>query len=175
MSKENRDLVLGGVTLSVSIIIFIASFSIRKLVVSRIGAAFVPQLAAVLLGAFSTVVIVQALLSMRRKKALIAAAAGSSVAPPTGTQPAPATGEDRSGKRLVAVTIGLLILYAFLLDFAGFILSTAIYLFLQFVILTMNRKRNFLLFALISAVVSIAIYAIFVYGFELMLPAGLLG
>jgi hypothetical protein len=51
--EKKRDLIVGAVFLVFSVAVFIATFSIRRLVVARIGSAFVPQLAAVLLGGLS--------------------------------------------------------------------------------------------------------------------------
>jgi putative tricarboxylic transport membrane protein len=83
------------------------------------------------------------------------------------------------GRRQVLVsvwsTIGLLIVYAVVLQYLGFILSTMLYLFVQMIVLAGERKTKYVTLVLISVVASTGIYALFVYGLELMLPAGILG
>ncbi len=75
----------------------------------------------------------------------------------------------------VLKTLGLIVLYAALLDTLGFLVITALYLYLQFIVLTPASHRvkhvNYLIIAVIA---STSIYFIFRHGFDLMLPAGFL-
>ena len=72
------------------------------------------------------------------------------------------------------LTMGLLIIYAFLLAPLGFLLSTAIYLFLQMLVFSNKKNRNILLFLGISIVTPVLLYSLFLYGFSLPLPYGIL-
>jgi putative tricarboxylic transport membrane protein len=70
-------------------------------------------------------------------------------------------------------TVGLIVAYAALLNTLGFPLMTAVYLFIQFIVLTpVDRKPNLVTYALISIVSAAAIYLLFRYAFDLMLPVG---
>jgi putative tricarboxylic transport membrane protein len=73
----------------------------------------------------------------------------------------------------VAVTLGLVAAYAALLRPLGFPLVTALYLFLQFIVLTPNdRRASYPLYGVLAIIASIVIFVTFRYGFELLLPAG---
>lgn len=159
MTAKQREIAGGAGFLAVAGIVYAASFSIKKLVVSRIGAAFVPQLAAYLLAGLSVVLIIQSLL---RK-----------TVPPVGTADGSST--PKSTRFAVWATVILLTVYGAILEKAGFLVSTTLYLFIQFIILAGGKKKNFVLLVVISVGTSAAIYALFVYGFDLMLPAGILG
>jgi putative tricarboxylic transport membrane protein len=73
----------------------------------------------------------------------------------------------------VAVTLGLVAAYAALLTPLGFPIATALYLFLQFIVLTpTERGPSYGLYAVLAVVCSIVIFVMFRYGFQLLLPAG---
>lgn len=166
MTTKQREAVTGSGFLAFSILVYIASFGIKKLVVSRIGAAFVPQLAASLLAGLSVLMIIQALL---RKPV----ASADPVADAESEQATPA--EKKSARVSVWATIGLLVVYGVALEKVGFLVTTALYLFFQFWVLGLGKKKNYVLLAIISVLTAIAVYALFVYAFDLMLPAGILG
>jgi len=77
--------------------------------------------------------------------------------------------------RTVLKTLGLIVAYIALLDPIGFPIITAIYLFVQFIVLTpADNKVNYRAYGLIAIVSSAVIFVTFRYGFDLLLPAGLL-
>ncbi|AXM03684.1 hypothetical protein DKG79_14145 [Escherichia fergusonii] len=58
----------------------------------------------------------------------------------------------------------------------GFVISCAIYIFLQtLVLLPRKKKRNYPLFAVVAFVVSSSIFFLFRFGFDILLPAGVMG
>jgi putative tricarboxylic transport membrane protein len=71
-------------------------------------------------------------------------------------------------------TVALIIGYVALLNTGGFLIMTALYLFIQFIVLTPTRRKpGYVLYAVIAVATSIAVYALFRYGFDLVLPVGL--
>ncbi|WP_278421818.1 tripartite tricarboxylate transporter TctB family protein [Stutzerimonas kunmingensis] len=75
----------------------------------------------------------------------------------------------------VPKTLGLILIYVVLLGPVGFPIMTALYLYLQFIVLTpVNQKVRHLLYAAIAVVTSAVIYLLFREAFDLLLPAGLL-
>ncbi len=153
-----RDLASGIGLLIFSLLLYLATFTIKKLfIVSRIGAAFVPQLAAVILAGLSILLIIQSIHSK------------------SPVQPETAGEEKQKINKSVWLSIVLLIVYGAVLAPLGFIIATTGYLFFQIFILFGNRKKPYVKIILTSVIASIVIYLIFVYAFELMLPAGLLG
>lgn len=72
-------------------------------------------------------------------------------------------------------TVALIVAYTALLNSVGFLITTALYLFVQFVVLTpADQKPRYALYAAIALVTSVAVYALFRYAFDLVLPVGLI-
>jgi hypothetical protein len=70
----------------------------------------------------------------------------------------------------------LLVAYILVIKPLGFILSTIPFCFILTIILTPEwDKRHYIRFAIVSAVVTVAAYLLFVKVFLIMLPVGLLG
>jgi len=75
----------------------------------------------------------------------------------------------------VLKTLALIAAYIGLLEPVGFPIVTALYLYVQFIVLTPSeQKANHLTYALIAVIASVAIFFTFRHGFDLMLPAGFL-
>jgi putative tricarboxylic transport membrane protein len=72
-------------------------------------------------------------------------------------------------------TFFLLLFYILLLSTVGFLIMSAVYIFLQSWLITPKQKRKPFKLAIIAGVSSVAIYSTFVFGLSLMLPAGILG
>lgn len=73
-------------------------------------------------------------------------------------------------------TMGCLILFALTMKGLGFMLSAFIYMVLQMTVLTKKaeRRKKLLFIIMLSAVLSAAIYYLFTWGLNLVLPAGIL-
>lgn len=66
-----------------------------------------------------------------------------------------------------------IVLYIGLLNILGFIISTIVFLFLEFIILTPARlKLNYLLYLFISITTALIVYYLFRHGLSLVLPRG---
>lgn len=75
----------------------------------------------------------------------------------------------------VLKTLGLIVIYTIFLESVGFVIMTALYLYLQFIVITPYTHRvNHLLYVAIAVITSAVIYVTFRQGFDLMLPIGLL-
>lgn len=75
----------------------------------------------------------------------------------------------------VLKTLALIAIYIALLEKVGFLITTALYLYAQFIVITpSDQKVKHLSYVIIAVVASVAIYFTFRHGFDLMLPAGFL-
>lgn len=75
----------------------------------------------------------------------------------------------------VIKSFALVIIYVALLEKVGFVIMTALYLYVQFIVLTpLDQKANHLLYTAIAVIASVSIYFLFRQGFDLLLPAGLM-
>ena len=72
-------------------------------------------------------------------------------------------------------TLALVLLYTALMEPVGFVITTVLYLYAQFIVLTPGEQKvKHLQYALIAIVSAVLIFYIFRHGFDLLLPVGLL-
>lgn len=127
-----------------------------------IDAAFVPSLLAAML----------CLLGFLQLLSVRSLAKAVTQQHPDGEADAPAAGSDI---KTVVKTLALIVGYIALLNPIGFPIMTALYLYLQFIVLTpLDHRVNHLAYALIAVVTSAITYLLFREAFDLMLPSGLL-
>ena len=75
----------------------------------------------------------------------------------------------------VIKSVALVLLYTALMEPVGFVITTVLYLYAQFIVLTpADEKVKHLRYALIAVVSAVLIFYIFRHGFDLLLPVGLL-
>lgn len=75
----------------------------------------------------------------------------------------------------VIKSVALVLLYTALMEFVGFPIMTALYLYAQFIVLTpADQKIKHLQYGFIAVLSAVLIYFIFRHGFDLLLPVGLL-
>lgn len=72
-------------------------------------------------------------------------------------------------------TIVLMILYMYFFQSAGFVVSSAVYLFLQMSLLSNKDNRRVVMFALIAVLLPLAVDALFVFVIHMPLPVGIFG
>ena len=163
MYSRNKDVVSGSFFLLLALVVFISSFSIKKVanVTSvSLGSSFVPQVVSVLLVIVSIAIIYGGYKEVQELKGM--------------------TIEEKENENAVkawavVATFVMVGVYVALLDTLGFIIATSVYLFAQFYILADKTTRKLPMFAKVAVVSSVVIYFVFAWGFELLLPAGILG
>lgn len=72
-------------------------------------------------------------------------------------------------------TIVLMVLYMIAFEPVGFVVASAVYLFLQMLLLSDKTNRNVILLAVIAVVLPLAVDALFVYVIKMPLPVGVFG
>ena len=72
----------------------------------------------------------------------------------------------------ILLTFAAMTIYVVILPWAGFMISTMLYLFFQMSILAPENKRNYLMFAIVAVVFTIAAFVAFRIGLTQMLPRG---
>lgn len=152
MTNKQRDIVCSVLFLVFGAFVFVQALPIKPVMGKDIGSGFMPKIIGASIIVIAAVKLVLTLIS----KASDAKAS---------------TDDDLKGGLW---TIAALLAYVLLFDRLGFILSTALYLFVQILVLSNEQNRNLKLFAAISVVTPVAIYALFVYVIKMPLPAGLL-
>lgn len=153
MNAKVRDISCGVMFLLIGVFMYWGIRNVPNIIENEVGSAFVPRLVSVVLMCLAGLLIVLSISKNERP------------------EDAQHTGDVKGG----ILTIVALGAYVLLFNRLGFIVATFLYLFLQITILSDNRNRNLGLFAVISAVVSITVYSLFVKAFGLVLPPGVLG
>lgn len=158
-THKKKELVVGFVMLGTALGYLLMTLKLPGH--SGIDAAFVPMLLAVMLCVLAGIQIFSAF----------------------GTPQAPADGVphvDPEAPRssvdvpTVVKTLALIVGYIALMNPVGFPIMTAVYLYLQFIVLTPHdHKVGHFSYAAIAVLTSVAIYLLFREAFDLMLPAGL--
>jgi len=151
MSNKTRDILCGIVFFTLGALIFSGARAISPIIENEVGSGFVPKFVAAVLMSLSGLLIA---LALYRKDAATTK-----------------VGEDIRGGMS---TIMALAAYVLLFDKLGFLISTALYLFAQITILSDEKNRKLPLFGVVSVVTPIIVYFLFVKGFGLMLPSGIL-
>lgn len=165
--KEYKDLLFGIIAFIFFGIAVIQSFYFKNAIVpggstsGSIGAEFYPQVFCSLGSALGLWLIVTNVIKIRQKKA----------------GKAEVTEEpEKSRWGMVAVSIALIIILVFLISTLGSIVGSALYLFIQIMVLTKREKRTIkstVMTMLISIGIPVLIYFPFRYIFDIMLPLGI--
>ena len=154
------------------IYMFGASWSLKAFDNDYIGSDFMPKLITVL-GFLCTlkVFLEQVRIALKERKAIIAAGGDPRIHLFSGEKHEPAYYVQ---KYITVITLLFITVYISLMKPLGFILSTIIYLFAQILLIAPRDKKKPVFILILSVVVSVALYAIFVKGFSVILPAGIL-
>ena len=156
MFRKCRDLIMGAVMLALSVFYLIFTQQIKtrpKLTPPYAGARVIPNLLGIILAVLSVILIVQ---GWRKLKA-------------------PQEAEEKGADVLaVAETFAVIIGYTVLLQPAGFILSTVVYLFAQRMVLAPADKRNPVLFIIVSVAFTAFVFVAFRIGLQQLLPRGII-
>jgi hypothetical protein len=151
MKDKTRDLLCSVLFLTFGIFMFFQSLGIVSKIERDLGSGFMPKIVAGVLIAISIIKLIVTLTS--KKENMVEE-----------------TDRDMLGGLL---TIAVLAAYVLLFDILGFLISTTVYLFLQILILSNEKNRRIGLFAIISIIVSVVIYILFVYVIKMPLPYGI--
>jgi len=160
MTKKKQSLVLGSIFLVLSIVLYCQARSIKTGSSLLAGADFMPKVMAILLMLVSIAYLVQGF--------------ANKVTEVSRQNDAKKKTEKMEWIRLVLEFL-LLFGYLFCLKPIGFIISTMAFIFLQSILITPKENRKILLLLIVAGVCTVITYLIFVKGFKLLLPAGILG
>ena len=157
--RKKGEVAVAACIAIVATVLFIAAQYIDTGAAMAKGGDFMPKVAARLLLGLGIVRLIQAL---RMKEADKKDAEAE-------------TGAGGMNYRALFVNIGLLGAYILLLEPVGFLITTAVYVAAQMYLYAPKEKRFRYLSPIVGIVSSSVIYYAFVYGFELLLPMGILG
>ncbi len=153
MSDKKKNILTSVIFLAFGAFVYIESLGIKHMMANDVGSAFFPKVISI---AMIAVAVVRLVMSLREPE----------------TEKKGGTGNDPKGGLL---TILLILAYVMAFNSVGFLISTAIYLFLQMLVLTPAEKRKLPILAIISIAAPLFIYTLFVYIINTPLPKGIFG
>jgi putative tricarboxylic transport membrane protein len=153
--KRYADVISSSVLVVISIVMLNETRRIQALGIMEFGPKVMPRLMAGALLIVGAGILIPALLRLRRP-----VAAAVSAAPPA------------TDYRRVALTAALITLYVFSLRPLGFLLTTVLYLFGQFLVLGGVVRRRLPMYGFLALAVAFGIYYLFYGAFKVLLPPG---
>ncbi len=155
-----KDVITGIVSLVLFLLFFGFSFTIEvKTVGGSISSRTIPQFVS------SCGIIVSLILILKNLFPYLKAQKSGEQQEPVYT--------DRKRWGQLAISVVLMVGYILLMRTFGFMLTSAVYLFLQMLAILENRsKKRVILIAIIAVLVPVILYIPFRYGFQLMIPVG---
>ena len=175
MAKARKDIVCGIVLDIIGALMFIGSFGIKHInsLTFDVGSAYFPRICAGLLLFLGTLLIISNIIKMakiRNKDEQIEST--QEVAEKNKSK------FDSIALIKALIVIAALILFTVFLKTVGFIICAFILLLSLILVLapkTEFKKKNIIIWIIISAVASVGIYFLFVEVFNLILPIGIIG
>ena len=156
---RNKEILSGAFLVILSVILLFSTESFNTSSISAYGnPATVPRIILVLLAAISIMILISGILKVRREDS------GNESAKP-----------DMKERLPFILTFILIAVYILSVSILGYIVSTTIYLFLQIFILSCFSKKRLILNVVIAIGVSVILFCIFRYGFDVFLPRGIFG
>jgi putative tricarboxylic transport membrane protein len=164
---ENKlvDILSAVFLAALSFLLYVSTFSFKQLTISAIGSAFMPQIVAIGLFILSVVLFINAFIGWKKEKKSAEETEESQIKEE----------KEKISYTLVFISLGLMVIYLFLISKIGFLIATSAYLFIQIYLISPDDKRSPIKFAITSIVTSVLVYYVFKNVFYLMLPAGILG
>jgi putative tricarboxylic transport membrane protein len=160
-NKQSTDFIFGSIIFVLGVIAYYLTYKIRDVSGSgTISAATVPRFCAAVLMLLGIILVVTVLARKFKTRT------------PRGYE----VSEQETTHTITPIFFVLadFILYAALVPLAGFLIVTPPFAFVLMFLLAPADNRKPLQFLIIAIITAIIIYVLFVYGFRVMLPAGLI-
>ena len=155
MTNKLRNISLGVITLVFGILIVVFARDIPHRIASDVGSAYVPTFIGICVIAIA---VAKLIVSVVKND-------------PSDNKKIEFNQDAIGGASTIALMFGYMIIF----EKAGFILASALYLFLQMFVLSEKSNRRLPLFAAISILLPVAIDALFVFAIKMPLPKGIIG
>lgn len=158
VDKRKENFAIFAILTILDVIVFLNIRQIPSGGKLGVGADFMPKIVCILLALCAAGFLIQALRSPKAEKAQ------------------KKSGEiQKSSMIRFAAAMGLLLIYALLLQPVGFIIMTIVYIFFQSLLMVPEEKRSYKTSAILAVTAAIVIYFVFSRGLSMQLPEGILG
>lgn len=153
--NKYKNVIANFAIFAIGIYLFIASFFIPRTVFSTYGGEILPRILGVLITVLGTMEVIKSIKETRNCEE-----------------------DSRFNAREILQVVLMLVLmavYYLTIKILGFIIGTSILLFVASMILSDYDFKRWWIIALVSIAYCVALYFIFAYGLDLVLPRGILG
>ena len=157
--KKYGDIVVGVFFMALSVVMMVMAQMLPKSKVMDIGPDFMPM---VISGITFVLAAILTLLNMKNMKMRFAEIEASEI--------------DSCDYKRVLLSALLVLIYVFILQPIGFIVSTLVYLPLQMLVLApddQRGKKQIIQLVIIDVIFTVVVFFLFRYGFKIILPAGI--
>ncbi len=157
--KKYGDIVVGVFFMALSAIMMVMAQMLPKSKVMEIGPDFMPMVIGAITFVLALILTVLNVKNMKLRAAELAEAA-----------------IDECDYKRVLLSALLVLIYVFVLQPVGFIVSTLVYLPLQMLVLSpddQRGKKQIIQLLIIDVIFTMIVFFLFRYGFKIVLPAGI--
>lgn len=157
--KKYGDIVVGVFFMALSAIMMVMAQMLPKSKVMEIGPDFMPM---VIGGITFVLALILTVLNVKNRKMRAAELENATV--------------DECDYKRVLLSALLVLVYVFVLQPVGFIVSTLVYLPLQMLVLSpddQRGKKQIIQLLIIDVIFTLVVFFLFRYGFKIVLPAGI--
>jgi hypothetical protein len=167
---KHSGIIASAMIILFALYIFVASFSITS--GAALGPAFMPQIMGVILFALGIADFVG---ELKKEKNAKKEAHVITKTEEKETATGKCSYKEWIAKHIDQSSAVLLLIYVYSIKPLGFLVASAIYMFVHMLFLTVNTKRNYVVIVLLAVIAPSIIYFGFVKLFYLLLPPGILG
>lgn len=157
--KRYGDYISAFFFMAVSIAMIVLARALPKSKIMSIGPDFMPMVIGAVTLVLAVMLLVRTIITRKKLEREIAQ-----------------EGPDECDYKKMLTSLVLILIYVFILQPAGFILATLVYLLPQFVALAPpeeRNKKNVIKLAVIDIIFTLIVFFLFRYGFSIVLPAGI--
>lgn len=173
--RRFKDIVIGAIVMAFGVFYFSQTLSIKKIpyIDPVVGSAMFPRIIAGVIVACGLVILIQGIRSAAKTENKPTESAKTILEEADEAENgSPEKADRKKGNIKVVLVLLSFALYAFFMDKIGFAVASALYMFSQMILMDSGRPtaKRMVLYAVLSIVLSAAVFALFRYGFGLILP-----
>ncbi|MBQ7645356.1 MAG: tripartite tricarboxylate transporter TctB family protein [Spirochaetales bacterium] len=173
--RRFKDIVVGAIVMAFGVFYFSQTLSIKKIpyIDPVVGSAMFPRIIAGVIFVCGLAILLQGIrIAVKAEDKSRGSAKTIMEEADEAENGAPEKADKKKGNIKVVLVLLSFALYAFFMDKIGFAVASGLYMFSQMILMDSKRPtaKRMVFYAVLSAVLSAAVFALFRYGFGLILP-----
>ena len=173
--RRFKDIVIGAIVMVFGVFYFSQTLSIKKIpyIDPVVGSALFPRIVAGVIVACGLAILIQGIRNAGKSEDKSPESAKTILEEADEAENGtPEKADKKKGSIKVVLVLLSFALYAFFMDKIGFAVASGLYMFSQMILMDSEKPtaKRMILYAVLAAVLSAAVFALFRYGFGLILP-----